>query len=138
MTGTRADAPSRSSGDGGYRTTAPLSLIGLFTSFGAVFTGWCCVLPSTLAALGAGGAGLGSLSQLTPYQPYFLALAPLSVTAGWISGMRKQGAARCEDGAECARPAPRRWTLAMLMLSTLLLALAILSAWMPSATMASM
>ncbi len=132
MNGIHTESQTPATGAGGLRTTGSLPLIGLFTSLGAVFTGWCCVLPSALAALGAGGAGLGSVGGWVAYQPYFLGVALLSVTAGWISFARRRSAAECTHIGNCARPMSKRRTFGLLAFSTLLLAFALAAALMQS------
>lgn len=75
-------------------------------ALGALAATACCILPLILFALGAGGVWIGRLASLSPYQPYFIAFALVSIGFGFWQVYRRPKA--CAEGDACARPLPRR------------------------------
>lgn len=73
---------------------------------GALAATACCILPLVLFALGAGGVWIGRLASLSPYQPYFIAFALVSIGFGFWQVYHRPKA--CAEGNACARPLPRR------------------------------
>jgi hypothetical protein len=57
----------------------------------------CCILPLVLALAGISGAWIGNLTTLSPYQPYFIGLAAISITLGFWR--LRRGEASCLPGA---------------------------------------
>ena len=79
---------------------------GGFASFGAltggVLASSCCILPLVLVSIGVGGAWMSNLTALAPYQPFFLALAAISIIGGfWLS--RRARALACAIDGPCAQ-----------------------------------
>lgn len=84
---------------------------------GAVMASACCILPLILFSLGVGGVWIGRLAELSPYQPFFLAFAALSIGYGFWQVHRRPA---CADGTACARPLPRRLVKTALWSATVL------------------
>lgn len=103
---------------------------GFIASLGAAAAGSCCALPLALASLGVGGAWLGGLAILLPYRPYLLGVAVVGLGVAWISAVRRVRRRPCGAGAACGRATPRRWTFAVLALSTLLVLYAAAANWL--------
>jgi len=81
------------------------SNLGRAASFGAltggVLASTCCILPLVLVSIGVGGAWMSNLTALAPYQPFFLALAALSIGGGfWLS--RRARNQMCAINGPCA------------------------------------
>jgi mercuric ion transport protein len=68
----------------------------------------CCILPLILVSLGVGGTWMSLLTGLSPYQPYFLGLAALSIGTGLWRAYRKPK--QCAPGSLCAKPSAGRIT----------------------------
>jgi len=80
----------------------------VLTSF---LTASCCIVPMSLAAVGASSTLAAELNALSPYYPYFLAATVAFLAAGfWSVYRRPKSAAACADGSYCARPATGRVT----------------------------
>jgi len=103
---------------------------GFLTSLGAAAAGSCCALPLALASLGIGGAWLGNLGTLIPYRPYILGVAVIGLGIAWISAVRRVRRPTCAADPACGRATPRRWTFAVLTLSTLLVLYAAATNWL--------
>jgi mercuric ion transport protein len=82
---------------------------GLATIFGggAVFASSCCVVPLSLAALGATAATSGWIEALAPYHTYLLGFTGVAFGGGWLTFLRQNRASCAVDGT-CAQPASRR------------------------------
>ncbi len=91
---------------------------------GALAASACCILPLVLFSLGVGGVWVGRLAALSPYQPYFIGFAALSIGYGFWQVYRRPRAA-CAEGDACARPLPKRlvktalWSATVLVLAAL-------------------
>jgi mercuric ion transport protein len=92
--------------------------------FGALAASSCCILPLVLFSAGVSGAWIGNFTRLAPYQPVFIAasLACLGVGAWRV---RQASRMACAEGEICARPLPRRWVKAALLVAALLVVAAI-------------
>lgn len=99
-------------------------VIGIVTGLGAVAASSCCVVPLTLASLGAGAGIFGTLEALAPWRMPLLVASGAWVAAAWFSWWQKHRIA-CEAGSACATR-PRAWApLAFLLLGTLIVVTAI-------------
>jgi mercuric ion transport protein len=74
----------------------------------AAFATSCCVVPLSLAALGATGAVSGLTETLAPYNGYLLGVSAAALGGGWLSFFRWNRAACAADGS-CSAPGTRRW-----------------------------
>lgn len=79
----------------------------------------CCVLPLALFSLGVSGAWIGTLTALSPYQPYFIAIAALCIGVGLWRVYRKP-AVECAPDTYCAQPKSKRLVKVVLWLSVVL------------------
>ncbi|MAL78246.1 MAG: hypothetical protein CMN55_03920 [Sneathiella sp.] len=104
--------------------------LGLFSGLGAVAAKSCCFLPLVLTSTGLGGAWLSQ--ELIAYQPYFLGVAWLSVVLAWGVAIRRRRVA-CAPGGSCETTATRWRGLALLVISTLIVALATVWEWIDPA-----
>ena len=92
---------------------------------GALAASACCILPLVLFSLGVGGVWVGRLAALSPYQPWFIGLATVSIGYGFWQVYRRPKAA-CAEGAACAQPLPNRivktalWTATVLVLAAII------------------
>lgn len=69
----------------------------------------CCVVPMSLAALGASSTLAPGLNALSPYYPFFLAATIAFLAAGcWSVYRTPKVPAACVDGSYCARPVSGR------------------------------
>ena len=103
---------------------------GFLASVGAATAGSCCALPLALASLGIGGAWLDSFGRLIPYRPYILGVAVIGLSIAWMTALRRVRRRSCAEGSACGRATPRRWTFAVLALSTLLVLYAAAANWL--------
>lgn len=110
--------------------TGAFAGLGLFSGLGAVAAKSCCILPLVLASTGLGGAWLSQ--ELIAYQPYFLGVAWLSVVLAWGVAIRRRRVA-CAPGGSCETTATRWRGLALLVISTLIVALATVWEWIDPA-----
>lgn len=78
----------------------------------------CCILPLVLVSAGVGGAWMSYLTALSPYQPYFLGAAALSIGAGFWRAYRKPR--ECAPGSPCASPSAGRITKSALWIGAVL------------------
>lgn len=90
---------------------------------GALAASACCIVPLVLFSLGVGGVWVGRLAALSPYQPWFIGFAAVSIGYGFWQVYRRPKAACAEDAA-CARPLPRRLVKTVLWSATILTAIA--------------
>ncbi len=74
---------------------------------GAIAASACCILPLVLFSLGVGGVWVGRLAALSPYQPWFIGFATVSIGFGF---WRVYGRPRadCAKGDACAQPLQKR------------------------------
>lgn len=82
----------------------------------------CCILPLALVSVGIGGTWMSYLTALSPYQPYFLGAAVLSIGAGLWRAYRTPK--ECAPGSLCSRSAAGRVTKSVLWISAGLVAAA--------------
>lgn len=80
----------------------------------------CCILPLAFAVAGISGAWIARFTALAPYQPYFLALAAVSIGLGFRRYQRSEAA--CLPGSLCASPVYRRSTRWILLAASLIAA----------------
>lgn len=100
----------------------PAAAIGSIAGLGALFSAAaCCVLPLALAAVGVGS---GALAAFVPYHWPLTIVAGIAIAIGWVLHIRKRGA--CANDATCSISAPRRATLVLLSLATLLVLLSVI------------
>lgn len=104
--------------------------LGLFSGLGAVAAKSCCILPLVLASTGLGGAWLSR--ELMAYQPYFLGVVWLAVALAWGVAIRRKRIVCAPDGS-CETTAGRRRGPALLVISTLIVALATVWEWIDPA-----
>jgi len=98
---------------------------------GALGASACCVLPLALTLLGVGGAWMANLRAMAPYQPFFLALAVVSLGYGFYQVYWKPGTA-CTGGEACAKPLPNRFVKTGLWLGTFIVVVALIfPLWFP-------
>ena len=83
----------------------------------------CCLLPLVLFTLGVGGAWIGNLVRLAPLQPYFIAVAAVSLGTGYWLVHRSRIA--CAGHGTCGAPIANRLVTSILVAATGLVALAI-------------
>jgi mercuric ion transport protein len=107
----------------GWRAAGLLGGLAAFAGGGAVFATSCCVVPLSLAALGATGAAAGAIETLAPYHGYLLGVSGLAVGSGWLAFLRQNRLSCTPDGA-CAQPRVRRRGAIALGIATLVAALA--------------
>jgi mercuric ion transport protein len=91
---------------------------------GALAASACCILPLVLFSLGVGGVWVGRLAALSPYQPWFIGFAALSIGYGFWQVYHRPTAG-CAKGAACARPPQRRLIKTALWSATVLTAIAL-------------
>jgi mercuric ion transport protein len=86
---------------------------------GALAASSCCIVPLMLFGLGVSGAWIGNLTRLAPYQPCFIAATLGFLGAGyWL--VFQDSKTVCAEGETCARPLPRRFVKAALVVATVL------------------
>jgi mercuric ion transport protein len=91
---------------------------------GALAATSCCILPLVLFALGVSGAWIANFTRLAPYQPYVIAATLVFLGAGYWLVYRASRRA-CAGERTCARPLPRRFIKAGLLLATVLVVAAL-------------
>ncbi|OHV88219.1 mercuric transporter MerT family protein [Mesorhizobium sp. ORS 3428] len=99
----------------GSRTALSLALGGLSAG---LLASACCILPLALAVAGISGAWIARLTALAPYQPYFLAVAAVSIGLGFWRHRRSEDA--CLPDSLCASPVYRRSTRWILLAASLI------------------
>jgi mercuric ion transport protein len=101
-------------------------LAGISTLFGggAAFAASCCVVPLSLAALGATGAVSSVIGTLAPYQAYLLGFSALALAGGWLTFWRGNRAAACAADGSCPAPRIRRRGRIALVVATAIVAVA--------------
>lgn len=101
---------------------------GLFASasvVAAVASSACCIVPLVLFLLGIGGAWIANLTALSPYKPYFAAIAGALIIAGFIS-MRRRRRRACAVNGYCASTLSTWITTVALCASTMLVVVVLL------------
>lgn len=93
----------------------------------ALLASSCCVGPLILVTFGVSGAWIGNLSALEPIKPYFAVVALVCLGLGFWQIYHKPE--NCEDGANCAKPLPRRISKVALWSATLLVIVALTINW---------
>jgi mercuric ion transport protein len=121
MTGLRIDQGGTPAAD--WRSVGLLGGAASMFGSGAVFISSCCVVPLSLAALGATGAVTGWIDTFAPYQPYFLGLTGLALGGGWLRFLRQHRTCCAADGS-CSAPAARRRNAIVLSVATVIAILA--------------
>jgi mercuric ion transport protein len=91
---------------------------------GAIVASSCCVIPLVLALLGVSGAWMSNLRALSPYQPYFIAMAAVLIGFGFYRVYWKPRQA-CDVGATCAQPLPNHLVKSGLWFGTALVLIAL-------------
>ena len=99
--------------------SALLAAGGILAAIGASS---CCVLPLVFFGLGVSGAWIGNLTALTPYHPYFVAVAVACLAFGFLRVYRRPVA--CAADGTCARPVPQRAVKLSLWIATILVIVA--------------
>ncbi|AXE64129.1 mercuric transporter MerT family protein [Hyphomonas sp. NPDC076900] len=92
----------KTNGSGNDRRSSWLIAGGVLGTF---LASSCCILPLILISVGVTGAWIGQLTQLEPYKPVFMLIAAGFLAAGFWEVYFRKGK-HCEDGSDCARPAP--------------------------------
>lgn len=115
-----ADTPSPIMRVGG----GVLTILGAVSGLGAIAASSCCVIPLTLASLGAGAGVFGTLAVLAPWRVPLLAAGSVGIAAGWLSWWRKRRAA-CDRLSACAARSRSLASLALLLLASLIVLTAI-------------
>tara|TARA_R110000787_G_scaffold185774_2_gene297379 strand:+ start:81 stop:515 length:435 start_codon:yes stop_codon:yes gene_type:complete len=110
--------------------TGAFAGLGLVSGLGAVAAKSCCILPLVLASTGLGGAWLSQ--ELMTYQPYFLGAAWLSVVLAWGVAIHRRRVG-CASWGSCEKTAARWRAPALLVISTLIVALATVWEWIDPA-----
>ena len=101
------------------RGTGLVAAGGIAAAIGAAS---CCVLPLAFTLLGISGAWMANLRALSPYQPYLIGLAVLTLGYGFYQVYWRQQA--CAEGDACARPLPNRLVKTGLWGGTIIVAIA--------------
>lgn len=101
-----------------------LGAVGIVAGLAAIAASSCCVLPLTLAALGAGAGVFGTLEALVSWRIPLLVTSGAWVAVAWFIWWRNRRAT-CGARAACATQ-PRNWApLSILLLATLIVVTAI-------------
>lgn len=108
------------------RSTSDTTRTAKWTTAGSVLAALgvcasCCLLPFTLAALGAGGAWLGGLEAIAPYKPIFVTIAMVLLAYGFYAVYWKPRHA-CTAGPSCTTCRPGRSVQIGLWVATVLVA----------------
>jgi mercuric ion transport protein len=106
------------------------SLLAAGGLIGGFLASTCCILPLALVTLGVSGAWIGNLTALSPYQPYFLAVAFSLLGAGFWRAYWKDAVA-CAPGSPCAVPKTRAATKAVLWTGLIVTAAALAVNFLP-------
>lgn len=93
--------------------------VSVLSAFFSVLPLGCCVFPVALSFLGA--SGLAFAASLTPYRPYFIGLALMSLAAAFYFTYRPQK--DCGPDGACAVPKHRRFQIVFLWVVTTLVVL---------------
>ena len=106
----------------GYTARGP-ALLGAGGLLGALAASSCCILPLVLFSVGVSGAWIGQFTRLAPYQPIFVAITLICLSAGaWL--VHRASKAPCTEGV-CARPLSHRLVKSALLVTALLVAVAV-------------
>ena len=95
------------------------AVAGLAAGMGAIAASSCCVVPLTLASLGAGAGIFSGLEALAPWQIPLLVASSAGMAAGWLAWWRS-GRQACEAGSACAGYRRSSASLALLLLASLI------------------
>ncbi|MCP4563888.1 MAG: mercury transporter MerT [Bosea sp.] len=101
-----------------------LGVVGIVTGLGAIAASSCCVVPLTLAFLGAGAGIFGALEALVSWRTPLLVASGVGVAVGWFAWWQRRRAT-CEPGSACAARPRSRASLSLLFLATLIVVTAI-------------
>lgn len=101
-----------------------LTVLGGVSGLGAIAASSCCVIPLTLASLGAGAGVFGTIAALAPWRFPLLAASSVGITAGWLTWWHKRRAA-CDSLSACAAQPRSLASLALLLLASLIVLTAI-------------
>ena len=102
--------------------TALLSFGGILAALAAAS---CCVLPFGLFVAGVSGAWIANLTALKPYQPLFVGLTVVCLSAGYYAVYRKPKPAACAEGSYCANPTSDRMAKVGLWVASALIVVAL-------------
>lgn len=83
----------------------------------AVGASACCLGPVVLSALGAGALGAAAV-KLEPLRPFFMAVAAVTLVAGFVVTYRRAPAEQCAPDGSCA-PSSRRTAKIVLWLAAI-------------------
>jgi mercuric ion transport protein len=106
-------------------STGALGGLGTAIGLSALLASSCCVVPLTLAGLGASGALFSSLAFLAHIRPWLLGGAITMLALGWLLFFRQSRSGACKSTQECATPASPRLSLSLLTAGSLIVSLAL-------------
>ena len=95
------------------------AIAGVIAGVGAIAASSCCIVPLTLASLGAGAGVFAALEALVPWRMPLLVASSIGVAIGWVAWWHKRWNA-CRLGRTCAAQAPSRASIALLLLASFL------------------
>lgn len=98
--------------------------LGTIAGVGAIAASSCCVVPLTLASLGAGAGTFGALVALVPWRMPLLIASGMGVAAGWFAWWRVRQLA-CALHSPCAKRPRAKLSLVLLLLASLTVVTAI-------------
>lgn len=98
--------------------------IGIVAGLGAIAASSCCVVPLTLAALGAGAGIFGTLETLASWRMPLLVTSGIWVEAAWFAWWQNRRKT-CETGSTCTTRPRTGMPLTLLLLATLTVVAAI-------------
>lgn len=96
---------------------------GLVAGLGAVVASSCCVIPLSLAAVGASASILGGVAMIAEWRIQLLVISTLAIVGGWGAWWWKRPAT-CVSGSAYGLPQRSRRTLGLLLLVSLIVVLA--------------
>ena len=100
------------------------AITGVVAGLGAITASSCCIVPLTLASLGAGAGIFGTLEALAPWRVPLLGASGVGVAVGWFTWWR-QGRVACDAGSTCAARARSPASLALILLALLIVVTAV-------------
>jgi mercuric ion transport protein len=101
-----------------------LTVLGGVSGLGAIAASSCCVIPLTLASLGAGAGVFGTIAALAPWRFPLLAASSAGIAAGWLTWWRKRSVV-CDPLSTCAGQPRWRASLGLLLVASLIVLTAI-------------
>lgn len=104
--------------------TGLLGVIGIAFGLGAIAASSCCVVPLSLAAMGAGAGVFSALEAMISWRLPLLMGSGTWVIIAWWAWWRSRRVS-CQSGADCADRRPTWVTPSLLFLATLVVAVAI-------------